>query len=46
MLSYCSVDEAFAIVSMLERSALMAKIDLKNVFRLILVTTGLEPLWN
>ena len=34
MLSYCSVDDAF---SMLGRGALMAKIDLKNAFRLILV---------
>ena len=34
-LSYCSVDDAFAIVSTLERGALMAKIDLKNAFCLI-----------
>lgn len=34
-LSYCSVDDAFAIVSALGRGALMAKIDLKNAFRLI-----------
>ena len=36
-LSYCSVDDAFAIVSSLGRGALMAKIDLRNAFRLILV---------
>ena len=34
-LSYCSVDDAFAIVSSLGRGALMAKIDLRNAFRLI-----------
>ena len=34
-LSYCSVDDAFAIVSTLGRGALMAKIDLKNAFCLI-----------
>ena len=34
-LSYCSVDNAFAIVNTLGKGALMAKIDLKNAFRLI-----------
>ena len=34
-LSYCTVDHAFAIVNQLGRGALMAKIDLKNVFRLL-----------
>ena len=37
-LSYCSVDDAFVIVSSLGCSALMAKIDLRNAFRLI-------PVW-
>jgi len=36
-LSYCSVDDAFPIVSSLGRGALMAKINLRNVFFLILV---------
>ena len=31
---YCSVDDAFAIVSSLGRGALMAKINLRNVFHL------------
>ena len=35
MLCYCFVDDAFAIVSTLGRGDLMAKIDLKNAFRLI-----------
>ena len=34
-LSYCSVDDAFAMVSALGKGTLMAKIDLKNAFRLI-----------
>ena len=34
-LSYCSVDDAFAIVSSLGRGDLMANIDLRNAFRLI-----------
>ena len=34
-LSYCSVDNPFAIVCVLGRGTLMAKIDLKNVLRLI-----------
>ena len=34
-LSYCSVDDAFNIVSELGRGTLMAKIDLRNAFRLI-----------
>ena len=34
-LSYCSVDDAFMIVSSLGRSALMAKINLRNAFCLI-----------
>ena len=34
-LSYCSVDDAFAIISALGKGAVMAKIDLKNAFRLI-----------
>jgi len=40
-LSYCSVDDAFAIVSTLGKSALMAKIHLKNAFHLI--PAGLDP---
>ena len=34
-LSYCTVDDAFAIVNSLGKGALMAKIDLKKIFRLI-----------
>lgn len=34
-LSYCTVDNAFAIVNSLGKGALMAKIDLKNAFRII-----------
>ena len=34
-LSYCTVDDAFAIVNSLGKGALMAKIDLKNAFRII-----------
>ena len=34
-LTYCSVDDAFAIVSALGKGSLMAKIDLQNAFRLI-----------
>jgi len=34
-LSYCSVDHAFAIVNQLGKGALLAKIDLKNAFRLM-----------
>ena len=40
-LSYCSVDDAFAIVFMLGRGALTTKIDLKTS-----ETTGLESPWN
>ena len=42
-LTYCSVDDAFAIVNSLGTGALMSKIDLKNAFRLIPV----HPIdWN
>ena len=34
-LTYCSVDDAYAIVNSLGTGALMSKIDLKNAFRLI-----------
>ena len=34
-LSYCSVDDAYAILNLLGTGALMSKIDLKNAFRLI-----------
>ena len=34
-LSYCSVDDTFAIVSALGKGTLMAKIDQKNVFRFV-----------
>ena len=34
-LTYCSVDDAYAIVNALGTGALMSKIDLKNAFRLI-----------
>ena len=34
-LSYCSVDDAYAILKLLGTGALMSKIDLKNAFRLI-----------
>ena len=34
-LSYCSVDNAYAILNLLGTGALMSKIDLKNAFRLI-----------
>ena len=34
-LNYCSVDDAFAIVTALGKGSLMAKIDLQNAFRLI-----------
>ena len=34
-LSYCSVDDTFAILSALGKGTLMAKVDLKNAFRLI-----------
>ena len=34
-LSYCSVDDAFAIVNLLGPGTLLSKIDLKNAFRLI-----------
>ena len=34
-LSFCSVDDTFAIVSSLGKDALMAKVDLRNAFRLI-----------
>ena len=34
-LNYCSVDDAFAIVTALEKGSLMAKIDLQNAIRLI-----------
>ena len=34
-LSYCTVDDAYAIINSLGRGALMSKIDLKNAFRLI-----------
>ena len=34
-LSYCSVDNVYAIVNLLGTGALMSKIDLKNAFRLI-----------
>ena len=43
-LSYCSVDDAFAIVSALGKGTIMAKIDLKNAFRLVPVR--LEPSRN
>ena len=36
-LSYCSIDNVFAIVSALGKGTLMAKIYLRNAFRLILV---------
>ena len=36
-LTYCSVDDAYAIVNSLGTGALMSKIDLKNAFRLISV---------
>ena len=42
-LSYCSVDDAFVIVSSLRRGTLMAKINLRNAFRL----TPVRPQdWN
>ena len=34
-LSYCSVDDVYAIINSLGRDALMSKIDPKNAFRLI-----------
>ena len=34
-LSYCSVDNVYAILNLLGTGALMSKIDLKNAFRLI-----------
>ena len=34
-LSYCSVDDAYAILNLLGTGALMSKIDMKNAFRLI-----------
>ena len=42
-LSYCSVDDAFAIVNLLGTGTLLSKIDLKNVFRLIPVR---QADWN
>ena len=42
-LPYCSVDDAYAIVSSLRQGALMSKIDLKNAFRLIPVR---QEDWN
>ena len=42
-LSYCSIDETFAIVSALGKDTLMLKIDFKNAFFLIPVPP--EPSW-
>ena len=42
-LSYCSVDDAFAIVNLLGPGTLLSKIDLKNAFRLIPVR---QADWN
>ena len=49
-LSYCSVDNAYAILNLLGTGALMSKIDLKNAFRLIPVHPNdwnlLEICWH
>ena len=45
-LSYCSVDDAFAIVNSLGKGARMAKIDLKCFSPYPSKTRGLEPSWN
>ena len=42
-LTYCSVDDAFAIVNLLGPGTLLSKIDLKNAFRLIPVR---QADWN
>ena len=34
-LSYCPMDEAYAILNLLDTGALMSKINLKNAFHLI-----------
>ena len=42
-LTYCSVDDAFAIVNLLGPGTLLSKIDLKNAFRLVPVR---QADWN